>query len=440
MALRDLLADTRPLRTPTFRRLWTANIVTVIGAQITIVAIPAQLYAVTGQSSYVGLAGLFGLIPLVIFGLYGGALADVMDRRLLMLGSGFGLVAASFALFVLSALGAPNVWLILSVYALQQSFFALNQPARTAILPALLPGDQLPAANALNMTLMTFGAVVGPLVGGMLIPVIGFSFLYLFDACALLVSVWAIWRLPSLPPQTAADTADADDAAAAAEGGTPSRRRRAGVRSVTDGFAYLFTAPVLLMSFVVDIIAMVFGMPRALFPQIAHETFNGPSSGGAVFAILSAAVPLGALLGGIFSGWVSRVHRHGLAAVICILVWGVGMTGFGLMLPVAGHWWMLALIGAVVFLAIGGVADVVSAAFRTTILQQAADDAVRGRLQGVFIVVVAGGPRIADVLHGYAATAVGTTWATAGGGFLVIIGVLIAAAAAPSFIHYRARG
>ncbi|MCT1658074.1 MFS transporter [Brevibacterium luteolum] len=426
MALKDLLADTRPLRTPTFRRLWSANIVTVIGAQVTIVAIPAQLYALTGQSSYVGLAGLFGLVPLVIFGLYGGALADVMDRRILMLGSGCGLVAASFGLFLLSALGSTNVWLLLSIYAIQQMFFALNQPARSAILPAILPGGQLPAANALNMTLMTFGAVVGPLVGGMLIPVIGFSFLYLFDALALLVSVWAIWKLPSLPPQRAGEAAGPG-------------RRRAGVRSVVDGFAYLITAPVLLMSFVVDIIAMVFGMPRALFPQIAHETFGGPGSGGFVFALLSAAIPFGALLGGIFSGWVSRVNRQGRAVVICILVWGAAMTGFGLVLPAAGNWWMFALIGAVLFLAIGGVADVVSAAFRMTILQQAADDAVRGRLQGVFIVVVAGGPRIADVLHGYVATGIGTTWATAGGGVLVIIGVLIAAAAAPSFTRYRVR-
>ncbi|WAL39293.1 MFS transporter [Brevibacterium sp. BRM-1] len=422
MALRDLFADTRPLRVPAYRRLFIANIVTVIGAQLTIVAVPAQIYSITGSSAYVGLTGIFGLVPLVVFGLYGGSLSDAMDRRRLLMVTGLGLAAASGLLWLLAFIRTDSVWLVLVALALQQAFFAVNQPARSAILPSLVHSSQLAAANTLNMTLMTFGAIVGPLVGGMLIPVLGYPLLYAFDAVALGVALWAIARLPALPPRTDA-------------GG---QVRRAGFASVMEGFAYLRTSPVLLMSFVVDIIAMVFGMPRAMFPQIAHESFGGPPSGGAVFALLSAGLSIGATAAGVFSGWVSRVSRQGRAVVICIVVWGAAMALFGAFLPLAHSLWWAALVGALACLMVGGGADTISAAFRTTMLQQAADDDKRGRLQGVFTVVVAGGPRIADVVHGYATSLVGTAWTSIGGGVLCIVGVLAAAALAPSFMRYRA--
>ena len=180
-----------------------------------------------------------------------------------------------------------------------------------------------------------------------------------------------------------------------------------GLRSVVDGFAYLRHHPVLMMSFVVDIIAMVFGMPRALFPELAHTAFGGPDEGGLAFALLFAAIPAGAVLGGVFSGWVSRIERQGLAVIWAIVVWGVAMTGFGLAAAVAGGTAGVMLAVAVGMLVVGGAADMVSAAFRTSMLQTAASDEVRGRLQGIFIVVVAGGPRIADVVHGSAAAVVG---------------------------------
>lgn len=416
--LSGLVADTRPLRNEHFRRLWLANIITVIGAQLTVVAVPAQIYQITGSSAYVGLTGLFGLVPLVVFGLWGGALADAFDRRTLLLITTLGLIGTSALFWVQAALGNTDVWLLLGLFSVQQAFFAVNQPTRSAVLPKLLGPELLPAANSLSMTVFQAGAIAGPLVAGVLIPVLGFDWLYLIDTFTLFATLSAVARLPRLPVEGAPAT-------------TP------GLRSVVEGFGYLRGHPVLLMSFVVDLIAMVFGMPRALFPEIAHVSFGGPDEGGLVFAALFAAIPAGAVIGGVFSGWVSRIDRQGYAVVVCILVWGAAMTGFGVAVGLADHWMRPMLVVAVLMLVVGGAADMASAAFRTSMLQTAAADAVRGRLQGVFIVVVAGGPRIADVAHGASAAAVGTAAAAAGGGVLVVVGTVVAAIAVPSFVRYR---
>jgi MFS family permease len=419
---RGLLADTRPLQVPAFRRLWTANIVTVIGAQLTVVAVPAQIYAQTGSSAYVGLTGVFGLVPLVVFGLYGGALADVFDRRTILIITTTGLIGTSALFWLQAATGGIGVWSLLCLFAVQQAFFAVNQPTRSAVLPKLMPLELLPSANSLNMTVMQAGAIAGPLAAGVLIPVVGLEWLYLVDTLTLFATLSAVVRLPRLPVVGGAASAP-------------------GVTAVIDGFAYLRHQPVLLMSFVVDLIAMVFGMPRALFPEIADVDFGGPSEGGLVFALLFAAIPAGAVVGGVLSGWVGRVEAQGRAVIVCILVWGVAMVGFGVAVGLAdlrGAGWMHAmLVAALLMLMVGGAADMASAAFRVAMLQSAASDDVRGRLQGVFIVVVAGGPRIADTVHGVTAAAVGTAAAAAGGGVLVVIGTVVAALAVPSFVRYR---
>ena len=414
------MADTRPLSSEHFRRLWLANIVTVVGAQLTVVAVPAQIYEITGSSAYVGLTGLFGLVPLVIFGLYGGALADVMDRRTLLVVTTFGLILTSAAFWLQAALGLDNVWLLLGLFSVQQAFFAVNQPTRSAILPKLVPLEQLPAANSLSMTVFQAGAIAGPLVGGVLIPVLGYSWLYLVDTVTLLATLFAVVKLPSLRVESPTGPA--------------------GWRSVIDGFRYLRGHPVLLTSFLVDIIAMVFGMPRALFPEAAHVAFGGPESGGLAFALLFAAIPAGAVLGGIFSGWVSRVERQGLAVIVAIVVWGLAMVGFGVAIGLADGSPDVFLWMAVLMLVIGGAADMVSAAFRVSMLQASASDHVRGRLQGIFIVVVAGGPRVADTAHGAAAALVGTAAAAAGGGVLVVVLVVAVALAVPAFVRYRIVG
>ncbi|MFD6393254.1 MFS transporter [Nocardia sp. NPDC060259] len=414
-----LLADTEPLRNPDYRRLWTTNIVTVIGAQLSVVAVPQQIFQITGSSGYVGLAGLFGLVPLVVFGLWGGALADVMDRRTLLIITTAGTGATAVAFWVQAALGMTNVWLVLGLFAAQQAFFAVNQPTRSAAIARLLPPEQIAAASSLSMTVQNVGMIAGPVLAGLLIPVLGLPTLYLIDAIALLATVWAVWKLPAFPP-----TGD---------------QRRAGLRAVVDGFRYLTGQRILLASFVVDIIAMVFGMPRALFPQIAHETFHDPAEGGVALGLLFAAISAGAVLGGVFSGWVPRIRRQGLAVIVCIAVWGVAMVGFGVAVGLAGHVFGLGvwLWIAVAFLALGGAVDMISAALRTAMLLNVSTDEMRGRLQGVFIVVVAGGPRIGDVAHGFAAASLGTAVAAAGGGVLVVIGVALAALAFPAFVRYQ---
>ena len=414
---RRLLADTRPLANPHFRRLWLANIVTVIGAQLTVVAVPAQIYAMTGSSAYVGLTGVFGLVPLVVFGLWGGALADVFDRRTLLMITTAGLIVTSACFWIQAAFGADDVWLLLSLFAVQQAFFAVNQPTRSALLPRIMDKGLLPAANSLNMTVMQAGGIAGPLVGGALIPIVGFSWLYLLDTVTLFATLGAVVGLPALP----------------VVGATVAP----GIGAVVDGFRYLRTQPVLMMSFVVDIIAMVFGMPRALFPEMADVDFGGPSEGGLAFALLFAAIPAGAVVGGVLSGWVSRVERQGYAVVVAIIVWGLAMVGFGVAAMLAPFAPAAMLGVAVLMLAIGGAADMASAAFRTSMLQAAADDSVRGRLQGIFIVVVAGGPRVADVAHGATAAATGAAVAAAGGGVLVVVLTVAAALLVPAFVRYR---
>jgi MFS family permease len=416
-----LFADTTPLRTPDFRRLWWAGVVTVIGANLTVFAVPVQLYALTQNSAYVGLSGIFALVPLVVFGLWGGAWADAMDRRLLLIIASVGLALSSVLLWLQAALALNNVWVVLCLLSVQQAFFAINSPTRAAAIPRMIPEDQLPAANSLNFTVMQFGAVVGPLLAGVLLRWVDLPTLYFIDAVTCLAAIWATVRLTAMPPT-------------ATEGNGTSKW---GFVAVLDGFRYLAGNKVVLMSFVVDLIAMIFGMPRALFPEMAHQSFGGPVEGGTTMALLSAAISVGAVAGGVFSGWLPRIRRQGLVVVICVAVWGAAIGGFGLATGSTGGHAGLALWIAVTFLAIGGAADMVSGAFRSTILQQAASDELRGRLQGVFTVVVAGGPRLADAVHGAAAAAVGTTVAAAGGGALVIVGVVIAALAVPAFVSYR---
>jgi MFS family permease len=409
-AVRGVLADTRPLRTPAYRRLWTAGIVTVVGAQLSVVAVPAQIYELTGSSAYVGLTGLFGLVPLVVFGLWGGAIADAMDRRTLLLLSGSGIALSSLALWVTAASGLGGVWSVLGLFAVQTAFLAVNQPARNSVIPRLLPAEQLPAANTLNMTVYQTGAIAGPLLAGVLIPVVGLPTLYLLDAVALLATLWATWRLPPVPPETGGE------------------RRRAGLREIGDGFRYAAMHAVLLVSFLMDIVAMAFGMPRVVFPEIAHVVYGDPPGGGFALGVLFAAIPAGMVVSALFSGSLNRIRRQGVAVTLAICVWGVGVALFGL----TGSLWL-----AVIFLAVAGAGDMVSGVFRMSMLQSVATDEMRGRMQGVFSVVVVGGPRIADLWHGPAADWFGPGTAASVGGVLVIIGAVVVAAMFPAFWRYR---
>lgn len=408
--LGSLVIDTRPLRVTAFRRLWVSGAVTAVGSQLTAVAVPKQVYDLTGSSAYVGLTGAVSLVPLLVFGLWGGAVADAVDRRRLLLVTNSGVAVTSVLLCLQALMQVNSVWVVFALLALNQACFAVNAPTRGAVVARLVPADLLPSAVALNSTMMTFGAVIGPLAAGALLPVVGLSTLYLVDAVALVAALWAVWLLPALPPLDGSS-------------------RRPALADVFDGFRYLSARKILLASLLLDVFAMVAGLPRALIPEMAEETFGDPHGGGLALGLLYAAMPIGAFTCGLVSGWLSRIRRHGVAVTVAVCVFGAAMVGFGL----APTLWL-----AVLFFALGGAADFTSMVYRGSILQMAATDEMRGRLQGVFIVVVAGGPRLADVVHGWAAAGVGTAAATVGGGVLVIVLTVVAVALMPAFWRYRA--
>ncbi len=400
--------DLRPLTYPAFRRLFLGGIVAAIGSQLSTVAVQQQIYDITGSSGYVGLASLVALVPLIIFGLLGGAIADTHDRRKLLMITSTGMAVSAAGLWLQAMFDLHSVVLIMVLLAVQQGFFAVNQPTRSAIIPRIVPIDLVPSANALGFTVFGFGVLAGPLLAGLMIPITGLPWLYFCEAVAMVAMLYPVFRLPPIPP-------------------LGEIRERA---KVLEGLRFLRTQPLILMTFVVDIIAMVFGMPRALFPQMAEQTFGGPIGGGPQLGLLNAAMAIGVLVGGLTSGWLGKVHRHGVAIVLAICLWGATMA----MLGTTSVIWL-----AVGWLAVGGWADMVSATFRSTILQTAIEDRMRGRMQGVFTVVVAGGPRVADFVHGLAADATSTGTAVTVGGLLVIVCTVIAVVVQPVLWRYDTR-
>ncbi|MER6169951.1 MFS transporter [Streptosporangium sp. NPDC001681] len=398
-------ADTRPLGIPAYRRLWAGQGVSFIGFQLTSVAVSAQIYDITESSFWVGMLGPANLIPLVVFGLWGGAIADAVDRRRLLIIGALIAWSGTLALLVQAALGSTSVGLLLATVALHATGFAITGPTRGAIIPRLVPADLIPAANTLNFLVSGLGTVVGPLIGGVVLAQSGFAAAYLIDALLFGAGFYAAVRLPRLEPV--------------------GEVTRPGLRSVLDGLRYVCGHPVVLMSFVVDLIAMAFALPRALFPEVVAERFGGSL---VAFGWLSASIAIGSVLGGVLSGWVGRVRRQGMALTYVIAAWGLTVAAAGL----ADQLWLM-----VALLAFGGAADLVSAVWRQTILQTHAPDDMRGRMQGVFMVVVAGGPRLGDLRAGATASWFGATGAWVGGGIACAVAVVAVGLAIPAFRKYQ---
>ena len=406
--LSRLAIDVTPLReSPEFRRLWAGQSVTLTGTQITNVAVPVQVYSLTHSSFAVGALGLVALFPLILSGLVGSTIVDAADRRKIALTTAVCFLLASTALVLQQQLHWRQLWLLYLVVGIQNGLQGIDAPARRAFVPRLLPARQVPAANALSQVSANVGMTAGPLLAGLVLATSGLGLAYLLDLLTFVASVYALLRLRPMPP---------------ADGGT-----RAGIASTLEGFRFLRGQPIVLTTFVADIIAMVFGMPRALFPALAQHRFHG---GGGTVGILYSAIAAGALIGALLGGWVARVQRQGFTVILAIVGWGVAIVGFGL---------TSSLVVAVVFLACAGAADFVSAVFRSSILQLAVPDSMQGRLQGVFIVVVAGGPRLGDAEAGVAASIAGLEFAVVSGGLACVLGVLVVAYAVPSFLRYRVR-
>ena len=403
------MVDIRPLRVRPYGRLWGSTVVTAVGSALTAVAVPLQIYEITGSSTYVGLAGLVGLGPLVICGLWGGAVADVVDRRRMMLVTNSGIALTSTALWVHAVVALHSVAVLLGLVAVQQGLFGANTAVRGAVVPRLVPTELLPAANTLQSSVIYAGGIAGPLLAGTLLSVTGIGTLYLVEATALCATLWAVGKLPPLPP-------------------LHGWARRAGPREIGVGLGYLKTRPLLLITYLADLIAMLFANPVALFPQVARETFGDPPGGGFAIGVLYAAIPAGALCAAMLSGTFTGIRRHGAVIAAAVCAWGLAITAFG---------FSRSLIPAALFLVLAGAAVIVLSVFRRTVLQEAATDEMRGRMQGVDVIVAAGGPQLGALAHGTAGAALGTTWAISGGGILTVAAMLATVLAFPTFWRYR---
>lgn len=415
------LADITPLReSPAFRRLWLGTAASAVGSQLTLVAVSLEVYRLTQDSFYVGLLSIFALVPLILGGLLGGSIADAHDRRRVALLASSVLWLTTGCLALQAWLQVGNVWLLYALVAVQSGAQAINQPARSAIIPVLVRKELLPAANALSMMSMGLSMTAGPLLAGVLVSTIGFAWTYTIDVASFAFVVWALVKLPAMPPDRVT--------------------HRAGLRSVVEGFRFLGTRPNLRMTFVIDLIAMILAQPRALLPAIGALMIGG---GEATVGILLAATAVGAFLAGLFSGPLGRVRAQGTAVVWSVMGWGASVAGLGLVVVLAGRsggagvtaW----LIPAALCCALAGIADSVSAVFRTTILQSAAPDHLRGRLQGVFVVVVAGGPRVGDLLAGGATKLLSEGWVLLAGGVLCAVAAWLVARWQSGFLRYDAR-
>ncbi|MGI5159425.1 MFS transporter [Microbispora sp. CA-102843] len=378
--------DCRPLAIPAFRRMWAASVICAVGGSFSVVAVPTQLFTVTGSSAAVGAAAGVSFAALVAAAVWSGALADMMDRRTMLLVADLGLALTYAALWLQAVLGGRSVPVLLVAVAFQGLAYGTVLTTTGAAVPRLVPAELLPAANSLSSLVRYGGSILGPLLAGVLVPVVGLGTLYLFDAVALLAVVWAVAMLPSLPPPPSAGT---EDAANGGRGSSAAGRMLA-------GFRYLTADRLLVAVLAVDLAAMVFGMPSALFPELARYAFGGTAGGGPETGLLYAAYPAGVFAAGLLSGTFTRARRHGVLVAGAAVAWGIAVVLVGL----AAELWI-----ALAALVIGGAVNFVLSTFRTTITQAHTGDAVRGRVQGALTVVLAGGPQIANLLHGAASAA-----------------------------------
>lgn len=380
------------------------------GRQITVVALPFQVFVLTGSSLAVGLIGLAQVVPLIVFSIAGGAIADRVDRRQLLVATEFGMAATSVLLLLGALAGDPPLWYLYSVTGLQAGISGLNSPARSAAVPNIVPREQLPAALALNQVLFNSTMIVGPAVAGLILARFGLAWAYGADVISFAASVVAVLLLRPLPPKREEGEAP----------GSP-------WHEIKEGFSFLRGRRVLVSTFLIDLDAMIFGMPRALFPVLALEVFRvGPEGLGLLFAAPAA----GALIGALTAGWVGRIRRQGVAVIWAVALWGAAITFFGL----SGRYFVLALF----FLAFAGAADVISAVFRGSILQLSVPDALRGRLSAIHIMVVTGGPRLGDVEAGVVAALVSPWFSVVSGGVACVLGVILIARLFPQLARYTA--
>ena len=402
-----LLADVTPLRVSRdFRVLFTGAGVSYLGRQLTVVAIPFQVFLLTRSSLAVGMVGLATVVPLVTLSLAGGAIADAVDRRKLLLVTQLLSAATSAGLALNAGSSSPRLWPIYVLAALSAGLAGVDLPARNAIIPGMVGRDLFPSAAALSQIQFQTGQVVGPALAGLVIARVSLAAAYWIDVASFGAAVAAVLLIAPQPPEG---------------GGT-----RASLSSIGEGLRYLKGRRLLVSTFLIDIDAMVFGMPRALFPALATGFFGG---GAGTVGLLYAAPGAGALVGALTTGWVGRVRHQGRAVIVSVAVWGGAIAAFGL-----APWLPLGLG----LLALAGAADVISAVFRNTILQLSVPDALRGRLSSVHIAVVTGGPQLGDAEAGAVAALTSARTSVVSGGLACVLGVLVFLRLVPELARYDA--
>jgi MFS family permease len=397
--------DLRPWRTSRdYRLLWSSGAVSVLGSFITYVTVPLQIKELTGSYLAVGAMGLVELVPMIVFGLYGGALADAVDRGRIVLLAEAGLALMSLLLLANSLLPHPMLWLIYVVVALAAALDGLQRPSLDALLPRIVPRDQLTAAIALSSMRFSVGAIVGPAIGGLIAATFGVSIAYTCDLVSFAIALSLLAQLKAVPPPSDAD--------------------KPSLRGILEGLRYAGSRPELLGTYLVDIAAMILAMPNALFPFLADE-IGAPWALGLMYA----ATSVGALAVTLTSGWTSKMHRHGLMVAVAAGAWGLAMAGAGWSKPV---WLVLS------FLVIAGAADCVSGLFRSTMWNQTIPDNLRGRLAGIELLSYTAGPQLSQIRAGGMASLIGVRPAIWTGGLACVVAVL-GSARLKGFIRYDDR-
>ena len=398
--------DLGPLRRHRdFRLLFAGQAVTFFGSMVTYVALPYQAYRLSGSSLVVGLLGLVELVPLLLTAFVGGALADAVDRRWMVRITELSLAVASGVLLANALLPSPRLWVIFVAAALMAGLDGLQRPSLEALTPRLVTREELPAAGALASLRGTMGMIAGPAVGGLLIATAGLPATYAFDIGTFVFSLGALSLMRAVPP--------------------PPDAERPSLAAIAEGFRYARSRPELLGTYGVDMVAMFFGMPMALFPALADDL-----GGAGALGLLYAAPSIGSFVATATSGWTGRVHRHGAAVCVAAVVWGVGITllGFAPNLPLA-----------VAALVLAGGADMISGVFRSIIWNQTIPDRLRGRLAGIEQVSYSTGPLLGNVEAGVVASLAGLRGSIVSGGVLCVAGVGVAVLLLPSFWRYDAR-
>lgn len=403
--LKNLAVDITPLKVSRdYRLLFFGQLISFFGTMMTFIVVPVQMYQLTNSSLYVGLLGVAEFVPMFFLAFLGGALADTVDRRKILRITEVGQTITVIILLINAMLPNPSIWVLFLVVALHAGLAGLQRPSFEALIPKIVPLDLMPAVASLNALRFEIGFIVAPILGGLIIANFGASTAYLIDLITFVASLAAVWMISTVPPPV---------------------KKRASFESVKDGFRYAMSRQELIGTYVIDMNAMFFGMPRALFPALA-VSFSAASSVGLFYS----AMAVGALVATLTSRWAQWVHRHGLAVTLAAGGWGVAIIFFG---------FSNNLYLALVFLGLAGYFDLISGIFRQTIWNQTVPDKFRGRLAGIEMISFMSGPLLGDTESGVVAYFTDIKTSIVSGGILTVIGTIVLAIMLPKFIRYDGR-